>query len=74
LEAVTHKENCLRGIGFSALNARKTHCPNGHEYNHQNTHFSKEGYRHCRICNRNNKRKEWQLKQLNQGATNDTIS
>lgn len=30
LEAVTNRENVLRGVGYSALNARKTHCPRGH--------------------------------------------
>ena len=31
LEAVTPRENTLRGIGPAARNARKTHCKNGHE-------------------------------------------
>jgi hypothetical protein len=30
LEAVTHKVNTLRGFGPAAVNARKTHCPQGH--------------------------------------------
>ena len=30
LEAVTHRVNMLRGIGPSAVNARKTHCKQGH--------------------------------------------
>jgi hypothetical protein len=32
LEPVTQRENTLRGIGFSAQNARKTRCPKGHGY------------------------------------------
>ena len=32
LEAVTPRENILRGIGPSAKNARKTHCKNGHAF------------------------------------------
>ena len=32
LEAVTNKENVLRGIGPSALNAKKTYCSKGHLY------------------------------------------
>lgn len=32
LEAVTHRENVLRGIGLTAQNAAKTHCPAGHPY------------------------------------------
>lgn len=54
LEPVTHRENCLRGVGFAAINARKTHCPGGHEYDAVNTRYDKEGARHCRVC-----QKEW---------------
>ena len=32
LEAVTQRENVLRGVGPTSRNARKTHCPAGHEY------------------------------------------
>jgi hypothetical protein len=31
-------------------NARKTHCPRGHEYNLENTHTDILGSRHCRVC------------------------
>lgn len=50
LEAVTHKENTLRGNCFSAINAKKTHCPQGHKYNLENTHISKKGERRCKTC------------------------
>ena len=30
LEAVTQKENTLRGKGMASKNAKKTHCPQGH--------------------------------------------
>jgi len=30
LEAVTHKENVLRGFSISAINSRKVHCKRGH--------------------------------------------
>lgn len=36
LEPVTNRENVLRGIGLSAANARKTHCPKGHPYSGEN--------------------------------------
>ena len=54
LEIVTNRTNVLRGIGPTAQNARKTHCPNGHEYSPENTLLVKIGNRHperrCREC------------------------
>ena len=49
LEPVTHTENVLRGIGASAVNARKDHCKRGHPFDAENTlHVS--GTRRCRTC------------------------
>ena len=31
-------------------NARKTHCPKGHEYSSENTYLSGNGHRRCRTC------------------------
>lgn len=56
LEPVTHRENCLRGVGFSAKNALKTHCKRGHEFSEENTRAYR-GRRLCRACDR-----EYQLK------------
>jgi hypothetical protein len=51
LEAVTQRENTLRGLGNSAINAKKTHCPAGHPYDETNTSFGKsKNDRRCRIC------------------------
>lgn len=53
LEPVTHRENVLRGTGFAARNARKTHCPNGHEYTDENTYHwpgAVGSSRQCRAC------------------------
>lgn len=50
LEAVTHRENMLRGKGFAAENARKTHCPRGHAYDKENTHVDESGGRFCLAC------------------------
>jgi len=50
LEAITNKENVLQGISFCALNSKKTHCPQGHEYTAKNTQLQKFG-RSCKICN-----------------------
>lgn len=53
LEAVTRQINVLRGQGFAAFNAKKTHCPKGHAYTQENTHVRKDdGGRECRACDR----------------------
>lgn len=49
LEPVTNRENVLRGTGFSAQHAAKTHCPKGHPYNEANTYWY-GGSRQCRTC------------------------
>lgn len=51
LEPLTPKENTYRGRSFSAINAKKTHCPKGHPYSEKNTKVSK-GWRFCRTCAR----------------------
>lgn len=51
LEPVTHRENALRGVSFSAANAVKTHCANDHEYTPENTYYRTPTHRVCRICN-----------------------
>jgi hypothetical protein len=49
---VTNTENVLRSaICLWAINARKTHCPRGHEFTSENT-WSHKGRRHCRACKR----------------------
>jgi hypothetical protein len=50
LEPVTHSENIQRGESISVLNARKTHCPQGHPYSGENLVVRKGGYRNCRAC------------------------
>jgi hypothetical protein len=49
LEAVTPRVNTLRGNTLPAANAAKTHCPQGHPYDEQNT-LRKSGRRTCRAC------------------------
>lgn len=51
LKAITGKENNSRSNSISAINVRKTHCLNGHEFNYENTYFRKNG-RECRVCAR----------------------
>ena len=53
LEPVTPRENLLRGVGFSAVNASKTHCLRGHPFSDENTYINpNDGSRHCRTCSR----------------------
>jgi hypothetical protein len=52
LEAVTPAENTRRGISPSARNARKTHCPRGHELAGDNLMVDYGGKRTCRTCHR----------------------
>lgn len=49
LEAVSRRENTLRGVGYTAQQARKTHCKRGHEFTPENT-YAWRGGRICRKC------------------------
>lgn len=49
LEAVTRRENTLRGVSAAAVNARKTRCVEGHEFAGSNL-IRYRGQRFCRIC------------------------
>lgn len=50
LEPVTHQVNVLRGDAPTAINARKTHCPQGHPLADENLYLSPQGWRVCRAC------------------------
>lgn len=52
LEAVTQRENLLRGEGWSGRNAKKTHCKRGHALSGENLYFSpnRPTQRQCRLC------------------------
>lgn len=56
LEAVTERENILRGVSSVAQNARKTCCSKGHPFDEANTYISKSGGRTCKTCNRDSAR------------------
>jgi HNH endonuclease len=51
LEAVTMRENTLRGDTLPARNAAKTHCLRGHPFDEANTGFQPGG-RYCLTCKR----------------------
>lgn len=50
MEAVTHQENCRRGLA-GATQLAKTHCPQGHEYTESNT-IRWRTKRSCKECHR----------------------
>lgn len=56
IEIVSNRENVLRGIGHTAVNARRTSCVNGHEFSESNTYRGVNSgnmpRRQCRECRR----------------------
>jgi len=62
LEAVTQQENVMRSpIAIGAINARKTHCPQGHPYDDENTYVLRlpnTTSRYCRTCMSSRRRNE----------------
>jgi hypothetical protein len=50
LEAVTRRENLMRGNTRTAQRAAQTHCVHGHEFTPQNTYIKRNGCRACRKC------------------------
>jgi hypothetical protein len=79
LEAVTTRENVMRGVGPTAINAQKTRCPKGHELTEANTYRrrdTKNGLRQCLTCrNESNARSNAKIalakKLLRSGAIRD---
>lgn len=61
LEAVTKKENDLRGESLMANEARQTQCIHGHEFTPENTYRKpRTGKRECRECARErDRRRGW---------------
>lgn len=59
LEPVTQRENVLRGETRTAANAAKTHCPQGHPYDEENTYLAPSGSRICRACQREHQRQHY---------------
>lgn len=63
LEPVTPRENAMRGVSFSAVNAQKTQCPRGHPLSGANLYVepSTQG-RLCRTCRRQANRERERVK------------
>lgn len=64
LEPVTSVENTMRGEGPMAKNARKTHCPQGHEYNEENLSKCVTPGRRCKPCNNIRRKRDYRLQKL----------
>lgn len=66
LDAVTQRENTLRGFGLTSMNAKKTHCSKGHPLEPGNMRFyARSNARICLKCsvvNTQNWRKREKLK------------
>jgi HNH endonuclease len=67
VEPVTVQINTLRGMGLTAVHARKTHCIHGHEFTPENT-FTNRGWRECRPCTRAYKKRYYLLHPRSQRA------
>lgn len=50
LEPVTTRENVLRSTSPAALHAKKTHCPEGHEYGPERAEVHQARRRRCPTC------------------------
>lgn len=64
LEAVSRSENNRRGLvgaGGALRQRAKTHCPQGHPYDDENTYVTAAGGRACRVC-RLRRTREWNHK------------
>lgn len=58
-EPVTGRVNTLRGTSFSAVNAAKTQCINGHPFSGANLRTTTKGYRRCRACDYETSRRQY---------------
>jgi len=72
LEAVTHRDNCLRGTGMTATAAKKTHCPLGHSYDLYNTILESGRKRRCRLCRNADKKRRYHQRYLSHSALPST--
>jgi hypothetical protein len=76
LEPVTHKENCLRGVGIFAVHAAQDACVHGHEFTPENTILRNrpEGGRRCRTCYLTSQREIRQHRARRQRKTGEALA
>lgn len=60
LEPVTSTVNTMRGMGVTAMNARKSTCKNGHPFDFTSIRNTGAPYRRCTICRKEANRIYWQ--------------
>ena len=56
LEAVTCRENLMRGECAASRKSKQTHCKRGHAFTPENTYVNSRGHRACKACHRYLKR------------------
>lgn len=66
LEPVTLQENVLRGENFIAKKARQTECLRGHPLSGANLYTDSKGYRKCKICNNESRKRSRRRRKANQ--------
>jgi hypothetical protein len=67
LRVVSVRFNTLRGIGPSAVAARKVACPRGHPYEAPHLEVRKDGSRVCRTCRRVQQRESYYRVRIRDG-------
>lgn len=68
LEAVTMRENVMRGETPARRNYEKTACIHGHPYDETNTSFGTNGRRYCRQCRKRIDHDRWARSQQRKKA------
>lgn len=64
LEAVSARENQLRGNTIAARHADREYCPSGHRYDEVNARITKGGGRVCKTCHRKRENVRYHSKAL----------
>lgn len=71
LEAVTRKENSLRGKAPTIILHKLGLCKRGHEQNEENKYIEKDGHAQCRICRREKRFRERLSRANNDSSRSD---